>query len=58
MFGEVRLGEADYTVIWKILLFMSKILCQISWKGPFVAYIKLVQDLRAMNVLATFQNDP
>ena len=38
MFGEVKLGEADYTVIWQTLLFMSNILCQISWKGPFDAY--------------------
>ena len=38
MFGEVRLGETDYTVIWETLLFMSYILCQISWKGPFDTY--------------------
>ena len=38
MFGEVKLGEADYTVFWERLLFMSNILCQISWKRPFVAY--------------------
>ena len=25
MFGEVKLGEADYTVIWETLLFMSNI---------------------------------
>ena len=30
MFGEVKLGEADYTV--------HCYLCQISWKGPFDAY--------------------
>ena len=36
MFGEVKLGEADYTVVWETL-FMSYILCQISWKGPFEA---------------------
>ena len=35
MFGEVKLGEADYTVVWETLLFMSNILCQISWKRPF-----------------------
>ena len=35
MSGEVKLGEADYTVFWETLLFMSNILCQISWKGPF-----------------------
>ena len=33
MFGEVKLGEADYTVVWEALLFMSNILGQISWKG-------------------------
>ena len=38
MSGEVKLGEADYTVFWERLLFMSNILCQISWKRPFVAY--------------------
>ena len=38
MFGEVKLAEADYTVIWETLLFMSSILCQISWKRPFEAY--------------------
>ena len=38
MSGEVKLGEADYTVFWETLLFMSNILCQISWKGPFDAY--------------------
>ena len=32
LFGEVKLGEADYTVIWEKLLFMSNILCQIPWK--------------------------
>ena len=38
MSGEVKLGEADYTVFWETLIFMSNILCQISWKGPFDAY--------------------
>ena len=38
MSGEFILGEADYTVFWERLLFMSNILCQISWKGPFDAY--------------------
>ena len=38
MSGEVKLGEADYTVFWETLLFMSNIFCQISWKGPFDAY--------------------
>ena len=38
MSGEVKLGEADYTVLWERLLFMSNILCQISWKRPFDAY--------------------
>ena len=38
MSGEVKLGEADYTVFWERLLFMSNILCQISWKRPFDAY--------------------
>ena len=38
MFGEVKLGEADYTVFWETLPFMSNILCQISWKGPFDSY--------------------
>ena len=38
MLGEVKLDEADYTVVWETLLFMSNILCQISWKGPFEAY--------------------
>ena len=38
MSGEVKLGEADYTVFWERLLFMSNILCQISWKGLFDAY--------------------
>ena len=38
MSGEVKLGEADYTVIWETLLFMSNILCQISWKETFDAY--------------------
>ena len=33
MSGEVKLGEADYTVFWERLLFMSNIFCQISWKG-------------------------
>ena len=26
MFGEVKLGEADYTVVWETLLFMSNTL--------------------------------
>ena len=30
--GEVKLGEADYTEFWETL-FMSSILCEISWKG-------------------------
>ena len=38
MSGKIKLGEADYTVFWETLLFMSNILCQISWKGPFDAY--------------------
>ena len=38
MFDEVKLVEADYTAIWETLLFMSNIICQISWKGPFGAY--------------------
>ena len=38
MFGEVKLGEADYTVVWETLLLMSNILCQISWKRPFEAH--------------------
>ena len=38
MFGEVKLGEADYSVVWETLLFTLNILCQISWKGPFDAY--------------------
>ena len=38
MSGEVKLGEADYTVFLERLLFMSNILCQISWKWPFHAY--------------------
>ena len=33
MSGEVKLREADYTVFWERLLFMSNILCQISWKA-------------------------
>ena len=33
MSGEVKLGEADYTVFWESMLFMSNVLCQISWKG-------------------------
>ena len=33
MSGEVKLGEADYTVFWERLLFLSNILYQISWKG-------------------------
>ena len=24
MFGDVKLGEADYAVVWETLLFMSK----------------------------------
>ena len=35
MSGEVKLGEADYTVFWERLLFMSNILCQISWRKAF-----------------------
>ena len=122
LFGEVKIGEADYTVIWETMLFMSNILCQISWKGLLmptaflrlfvvgkckkhspqyffrydktlnlhqiwwlmlekliqecqnwspnsmvhyahiqydrISIIELVQDLRVMNVLAIFQNDP
>ena len=38
MSGEVKLGEADYTVLWETLLFMPNIVCQISWKGPFDVY--------------------
>ena len=41
MFGEVKLNEADYTVVWETLLFMSNILCQISWKGPFQIQIQI-----------------
>ena len=37
MFGKVKLGEADYTGVWETLLFMSNILCQTPWKGPFEA---------------------
>ena len=33
MSGEVKLGEADYTVFWERMLFMSNVLCQISWVG-------------------------
>ena len=36
MFGEVKLGEADCTVVWETLIYVN-ILCQISWKGPFEA---------------------
>ena len=35
MFGEVKLGEADYTLFWETLLFMWNILCQISWEKAF-----------------------
>ena len=38
MSGEVKLDVGDYTVFWETLLFMSNILCQISWNGPFDAY--------------------
>ena len=38
MSDEVKLGEADHTIFWETLLFMSSILYQISWKGPFDAY--------------------
>ena len=33
MSGEVKLGEADYTVFWERMLFMSNVLCQIAWEG-------------------------
>ena len=33
MFGEVKLGEADYTVIWETLLFMSNIYVKYPGKG-------------------------
>ena len=38
MFGEVKLGGADYTAVWETLLLMSNILCQISWKRPSKSY--------------------
>ena len=46
MSGEVKLGEADYTVFLERLLFMSNILCQISWKAfwclqPFQGFLLL-----------------
>ena len=53
MFGEVKLGEADYTVVWETLLFMSNILCQISWKGPFEAY-SLFKAFRCWKIRKTF----
>ena len=31
MFGEVKLGEADYTVVWETLLFMSNIPERAFW---------------------------
>ena len=53
MFGEVKLGEADYTVVWETLLLMSNILCQISWKGPFEAY-SLFKAFCCWKILKTF----
>ena len=41
MLGEVKLCEAYYTVAWETLVFLSNILCQISWKGPFEAFWKM-----------------
>ena len=48
MFGEVKLGEADYTVIWETLLFMSNILCIVKYPGkafwclqPFQGFLLL-----------------
>ena len=51
MFGEVKLGEADHTVVWETLLFMSHILCQISWKGPFEAQSLLNKQLLCVSLL-------
>ena len=33
MFGEVKLGEADYTVVWETLLFMSTTYVKYPGKG-------------------------
>ena len=54
MSGEVKLGEADYTVFWERLLFMSNILCQISWKRPFDAYSLVSNILAIMNKSGTY----
>ena len=42
MFGEVKLGEADYTVVWETLLFMSNILERAFWSlKPFHGFLLL-----------------
>ena len=41
MSGEATLGEADYTVFWETLPFMSNILCQISSERPFQGFLLL-----------------
>ena len=58
MSGEVKLGEADYTVFWERLLFMSNILCQISWKRPFDAYSLFMSNIleKAFWCLQPFQS--
>ena len=42
MSGEVKLGEADYTVFWERLLFMSNILEKAFWcLQPFQSLLLL-----------------
>ena len=42
MFGAVKLGEADYTVIWETLVFMSNILEKAFWSlQPFQGVLLL-----------------
>ena len=42
MFGEVKLDEAGYTVIWETLLFMSNILERAFWcQQPFQGFLLL-----------------
>ena len=42
MFDEVKLGEADYTVVWETLLFMSNILERAFWSlEPFQGFLLL-----------------
>ena len=63
MFGEVKLDEADYTIIWETLLFcvkylMSNILERAFWSlQPFQGFLQLENGKNIRHKFSTFASN-